>query len=145
MFCQSVLECQEGEGGLWIERNTNSLWKMFPADLTSHGRLQGWTLLQNAFSLVTAFSREVVLEIMVFQVRTGEFMILTLCYFGRDGDGEKERGMIKISCVETVQVRFITHLCEVQARLARSEEFGEVERKKKSASLCKSLYEKRKV
>lgn len=33
------------------------------------------------------------------EVRMGEFM--TLCYFGRDWDGEKERGMIKISCVET--------------------------------------------
>lgn len=71
-------------------------------------------------------------------------MIMILCYFGWDWDGEKERGMIKISCVETAQVRFITHLCEVQARLARSQEFGEVERKK-SASLCKSLYEKRKA
>lgn len=47
-------------------------------------------------------------------------MIMTLCYFGWDRDGEKERGMIKISCVETVRVKFITHLCEVQARLARS-------------------------
>lgn len=47
-------------------------------------------------------------------------MVMTLCYFGWDWDGEKERGMIKISCVETAQVRFITHLCEVQASLARS-------------------------
>lgn len=50
------------------------------------------------------------------EVRMGEFM--ALCYFGWDWDGGKERGMIKISCVETLGVIFITHLCEVQSRLA---------------------------
>lgn len=69
-------------------------------------------------------------------------MIMTLGCFGRDGDGEKERGMMKISCVETVRVRFISHLCEVQARLARSEEFGEVERKKKVLR-CVRVYMKK--
>jgi len=34
------------------------------------------------------------------EVRMGEFM--ALCCFGQDWDGEKERGMIKISCVETL-------------------------------------------
>lgn len=72
-------------------------------------------------------------------------MIMTLCYFGRDWDGEKERGMIKISCVETVQVRFITHLCEVQASLARSQEFGEVERKKNLLHCVRVYMKKRKV
>lgn len=41
MFYLSGLEYQKGEGGFWIERSINSLWKMLPADHISRGRLQG--------------------------------------------------------------------------------------------------------
>lgn len=51
MFYRSVLECQEREGGFWIERSTNSLWKMLPAGLTSRGRLAGMNLAEKLLLL----------------------------------------------------------------------------------------------
>lgn len=55
MFYLSVLECQEREGGFWIERSTNCLWKMLPAGLTSCGRLAGMNLAEKQLLLSHSF------------------------------------------------------------------------------------------
>lgn len=81
------------------------------------------TFLKKTLSLVTAFSSKSrwyhLSGQKEMEIRMGEFM--TRCYLGCDWDGEKKMEMIKISCVETFWVIFITHLYKVQLRWAHKQ------------------------
>lgn len=94
MFYLSSLECQEGEGGFQIERSTNSL-----EDASSRPHLPwqtaGMNLAENLPLLSHSFFKR---NSPVFQVRMGEFMIMTVLFWMGSGWGKGEGNDQNILC-----------------------------------------------